>query len=67
MERWRLGKLRHRRFYSLADVNDAIAELLAGLNERRVLRYVRRTRRQLFEELDQPRLKVSIRRRPQSA
>ena len=57
VERWLLGKLRHRRFYSLADVNDAIAELLAGLNERRVLRYVGRTRRQLFEELDQPRLK----------
>ena len=56
VERWLLGKLRHRRFYSLADVNDAIAELLAGLNERRVLRYVGRTRRQLFEELDQPRL-----------
>ena len=53
VERWLLGKLRHRRFYSLADVNDAIAEL----NERRVLRYVGRTRRQLFEELDQPRLK----------
>ena len=57
VERWLLGKLRHRRSYSLADVNDAIAELLAGLNERRVLRFVRRTRRQLFEELDQPRLK----------
>ena len=27
------------------------------LNDQRVLRYVRRTRRQLFEELDQPRLK----------
>ena len=56
VERWLLGKLRHRRFYSLADVNDAIAELLAGLNGRRVLRYVGRTCRQLFEELDQPRL-----------
>jgi transposase len=57
VERWLLGKLRHRRFHSLADVNAAIAELLTALNEQRVLRYVGRTRRQLFEELDRPRLK----------
>jgi transposase len=57
VERWLLGRLRHRRFYSLADVNAAIAELLWNLNEIRVRRYVRRTRRQLFEEIDAPRLK----------
>lgn len=56
IERWMLGKLRNRRFYSLAEVNAAIAEGLAGLNEQRVLRYVARTRRQLFEEIDAPRL-----------
>ena len=39
-------------FYSLGDVNAAIVELLADLNERLVLRRVGRTRRQLFEELD---------------
>ena len=57
VERWLLGRLRHRRFYSLAEVNAAIAELLVRLNDQRMLRYVRRTRRQLFEEMDQPRLK----------
>ena len=57
VERWLLGKLRHRCFRSLAEVNAALAELMSALNEERVLRYVGRTRRQLFEELDQPRLK----------
>ncbi|AHG50193.1 hypothetical protein RLEG12_00900 (plasmid) [Rhizobium leguminosarum bv. trifolii CB782] len=52
MEGWLLGRLRHRVFYSLADVNGAIVELLADLNDRRVLRRVGCTRRQLFEELD---------------
>ena len=56
VERWLLGRLRNRRFYSLAEVNAAIAELLVALNDRRVLRYVGRTRRQLFEEIDAPRL-----------
>jgi len=41
----------------LAEVNAAIAELLVRLNDQRVLRYVGRTRRQLFEEIDAPRLK----------
>jgi transposase len=57
VERWLLGRLRNRRFHSLADVGAAIAELLIWLNEQRVLRHVRRTRRQLFEEIDAPRLK----------
>jgi len=58
VERWLLGRLRNRRFYSLADLDAAIAELLVWLNEQRVLRYVGRTRRQLFEEIDAPLLKA---------
>ena len=57
VERWLLGRLRNRRFYSLADVNAAIAEMLAALNDHRVLRHVGRTRRRLFEEIDAPKLK----------
>lgn len=57
VERWLLGRLRHRVFYSLADVNAAIGELLADLNDRRILRRVGRTRRQLFEEIDRPALR----------
>lgn len=57
VERWVLGRLRNRIFYSLAELNAAIAECLADLNERRVLRQFDRTRRQLFEEVDAPNLK----------
>jgi transposase len=57
VERWLLGRLRNRRFHGLAELQSAIAELLTALNDGRVLRYVGRTRRQLFEEIDAPRLK----------
>jgi transposase len=57
VERWLFGRLRHRAFYSLAELNAAIRELLADLNDHRVLRRVNMTRRQLFDELDRPKLK----------
>lgn len=57
VERWLLGRLRNRIFYSLAEVNAAIAECIADLNDRRVLRQFAKTRRQLFEEVDAPNLK----------
>ena len=38
IERWLLGRLRHRRFYSLAELNAAIGELLRQLNDERPLR-----------------------------
>jgi transposase len=57
VERWLLGRLRNRRFHSLAEVNAAIAELLTALNDARVLRHIGRTRRQLFEETDAPKLR----------
>ncbi len=57
IERWLLGRLRHRRFYSLAELNAAIGEMLRRLNEERPIRRLGRTRRALFEELDQPNLK----------
>ena len=57
VERWLLGRLRHRTFHSLGEVNEAIAELMRRLNEDRVIRRLGRTRRQLLEELDRPKLK----------
>jgi transposase len=57
MERWIIGRLRNRRFYSLAELNDAIRELLVRLNEERPIRRLGVTRRQLLEELDRPMLK----------
>src|SRR5471032_122968 len=57
IERWLLGRLRHRRFYSLAELNAAIGEMLRQLNEERPIRRLGVTRRALLEELDRPRLK----------
>ena len=57
IERWLLGRLRHRRFYSLAELNAAIGELLRQLNDERPLRRLGVTRRTLLEELDRPHLK----------
>lgn len=51
VERWILARLRHRRFFSLADLNGAIAVLLEDLNNR-VMRHVGKSRRQLFEEIE---------------
>lgn len=57
VERWVLGRLRNRIFYGQDEVNAAIAECMAELNDVRVLRQFGRTRRQLFEEIDAPNLK----------
>src|SRR5437868_5389945 len=54
VERWLLGRLRHRRFYSLAELNAAIGELLHQLNEVRPIRRLGVTRRAPPEELDWP-------------
>ncbi len=52
-KRWILAALRHRSFYSLAELNGAIKELLEQLNTR-ALRKVRKSRRDLFELFDRP-------------
>lgn len=57
VERWLLGRLRHRTFHSLADVNAAIGELLTRLNEERSIRWLGVTRCRLLEEIDRPALK----------
>jgi transposase len=57
VERWLLGRLRKRVFYSLAELNQAIGEMLHQLNEMRPIRRLGVTRRQLLEELDRPQLK----------
>ena len=57
IERWLLGRLRKRVFYSLTELNKAIGEMLQQLNEVRLIRRLGVTRRQLLEELDRPQLK----------
>jgi transposase len=54
VERWLLGRLRNRKFYGLAELNQAIREFLHHLNEVRPIRRLGLTRRQLLEELDRP-------------
>ena len=53
--RWILARLRHRRFFSLAELNAAIRALLDELNDR-PMRGWGISRRALFEELDRPAL-----------
>ena len=52
-QRWILAVLRHRTFYSLAELNAAIREYLERLNSR-LLRHAKKSRRELFESLDYP-------------
>lgn len=56
VERWVLARLRNRRFFSLAELNQAIGELLENLNGR-VTRHLGASRRHLFEDLDRAALK----------
>ena len=56
VERWILAALRHRTFFSLAELNAAIARLLERLNER-AFRKLPGSRRSLFEQLDRPALR----------
>ncbi len=51
-----LAALRHWRFFSLAELNVAIRELLVGLNAR-PMKKLGVSRRELFEQLDQPALR----------
>ncbi|MBV9357808.1 MAG: IS21 family transposase [Chloroflexi bacterium] len=48
VQRWVLARLRHRRFFSLAELNAAIRELVDALNTR-PMRHLGSSRRALFE------------------
>ncbi len=56
VERWIVAALRHRTFFSLAELNAAIGELLTRLNAR-PFRKLATSRRALFETLDRPALR----------
>ena len=55
VERWVLARLRHRRFFSLAELNAAIRELIDELNTR-VMRRIGSSRRALFDAIECPAL-----------
>jgi transposase len=50
-QRWILACLRNRKFYSLAELNGSIRELLEKLNNRQ-MRKLHRSRKEMFETLD---------------
>lgn len=54
--RWITAALRHHTFFSLAELNDAIRELLEKLNNRK-FKKLDSSRRELFETIDKPALK----------
>ena len=56
VERWILAALRHRTFFSVAELNAAIAGLLERLNTR-PFKKLEGNRRTLFEQVDRPALK----------
>lgn len=56
VERWILARLRNRSFFSLAELNAAIAGLLEDLNNR-PMRHVGQSRRELFEAIEKSALK----------
>jgi transposase len=55
-QRWILARLRHQRFFSLAEVNGAIRPLLENLN-RRPFKKLPGSRQRVFETVDRPALK----------
>ena len=55
VERWILARLRDHTFFSLAELNRAIAELLVELNQRE-MKHLGQSRLELFEEMDRPAL-----------
>jgi transposase len=55
-QRWVLAALRHRRFFSLAELNAAIRELVVQLNAR-PMKKLGVSRQDLFERVDRPALR----------
>jgi len=55
VQRWVVAALRKRQFFSLAEVNEAIGELITKLNQR-PFRKLPGTRLELYQQLDRPAL-----------
>lgn len=57
VQRWVLARMRNETFFSLAALNERVAELRAELNERPMRKLGGITRRELFERYDRPALR----------
>lgn len=56
VQRWVLARLRNQTFFSLAELNERIVELVDDLN-RRTMKIYGKSRQQLFDSLDKPAMK----------
>ena len=56
VERWIIAVLRHRTFFSLEELRHAVLDLLQKLNDR-PMRRLRRSRRELFDEIERAALR----------
>jgi len=56
-QRWIIAALRHRKFFQLGDLNEAIGELLDRLNQRPFRKRSDTSRALLFAQLDRPALR----------
>src|SRR5258708_6125018 len=56
VSRFVLGKLRNRRFFSLAELNDAVRDCVTKINAK-VMKHLKQSRNDLFASLDRPALK----------
>ncbi len=56
IQRWILAVLRHRKFFSIDELNDAISILLDKYNNK-IMKRLNKSRDSLFKELDKPYLK----------
>jgi transposase len=56
VQRFVLAKLRHRRFFSLAELNAAIRDCVTAINAK-VMRRIGKSRNELLETIDRPALK----------
>ena len=56
-QRWIIAALRHRKFFQLGDLNEAVGELLDRLNNRPFRKRPDTSRALLFQQLDRPALK----------
>ena len=53
IQRFILARFRHHKFFSVDELNEAIAELLDGYNNK-VIKHLQQSRTELFNELDAP-------------
>ena len=53
IQRFILAKFRHHKFFSVDELNEAIAELLDGYNNK-IIKHLDQSRTELFKELDAP-------------